>query len=409
MDGKKIVNLLQYAENHTEYYSKLFSDNGINTGDINDFAKIPFLSKADIQANEKEIISDKYDINSLLLERTSGSSGIPLNCRYDKNERIRRSLALWGERKKNSPDIMGQKIAIFHAGNRRHANSTRNGLIARDGNTLYINYLNVGDSYVEKIYDALIEFSPYMIRCQPSILFELVTYCKRNNKSTRDIQAQYIELGSEYLFEYIRDEIIEAFPSAIVANNYGTQEFFCVAYSCANHNLHIVSEQLHVETVNEDEEGYGEIIITSLHNYAMPLIRYRIGDIGKIQTKPCSCGRKEPVLQLKSGRTSEFFMYGSNKVHAHIFKNCIESFNVLKQKTYIKQFQVTQLQEQHFEFKIVSDYTSFQEELRTHIKSFFLEKLGIELEIIVSLQEQLTIDEKSNKLKVYNFLQYDKV
>lgn len=102
-------------------------------------------------------------------------------------------------------------------------------------------------------------------------------------------------------------------------------------------------------------------------------------------------------------------MYGSNKVHAHIFKNCIESYNVLKQKTFIKQFQVIQLKEHHFEFKIVSDHNSFQEELHTHIKSFFLEKLGIDLEIIVSLQEQLTIDEKSNKLKVYNFLQYDKV
>lgn len=59
-----------------------------------------------------------------------------------------------------------------------------------------------------------------------------------------------------------------------------------------NNHLHETEESVYVEVINPDENGFGNYIITSLINRAMPLIRYDIGDIGNIVENTCDCGKK---------------------------------------------------------------------------------------------------------------------
>jgi phenylacetate-CoA ligase len=86
-----------------------------------------------------------------------------------------------------------------------------------------------------------------------------------------------------------------------------------IACECGIHNgLHVCMPTHHVEILRTDGSvcgpgELGEIIVTSLINYAMPLIRYRIGDMGMWAKVPCSCGRNWPLLKRISGRVTDVF------------------------------------------------------------------------------------------------------
>ena len=75
--------------------------------------------------------------------------------------------------------------------------------------------------------------------------------------------------------------------------------------------MHIYAEHLHVEVVDGDRPvapgEFGELVITTLRNTAMPLIRYRVGDSGRLSTERCECGRPHPILEDLQARNDDTF------------------------------------------------------------------------------------------------------
>lgn len=100
--------------------------------------------------------------------------------------------------------------------------------------------------------------------------------------------VQYIEFSGEILTEEIRQAVGEHFGCQM-ANQYGVNEFNSIAYECPYGNMHLMSGNVYVEVLNEDRKCVvgkeGEVYVRSLTNSAMPLIRYRIGDRGKLEIK----------------------------------------------------------------------------------------------------------------------------
>jgi phenylacetate-CoA ligase len=103
---------------------------------------------------------------------------------------------------------------------------------------------------------------------------------------------------------------IECVFGAPVFDRYGSREIPAIAAECGRHSgLHIFGETAFVEVVDDrgrdvDEGCEGEILVTSLVNYTMPLIRYRIGDRAVRGPEVCSCGRPYPLLRELAGRSS---------------------------------------------------------------------------------------------------------
>ena len=136
---------------------------------------------------------------------------------------------------------------------------------------------------------------------------------------------------------------------------------------CECGNLHIVSENVFVEIEENDDfkDGYGNILITSLHGKAMPFIKYAIGDIGKIESLKCDCGNENPVLRLLGGRQSEYFNCHGKKVHSSVFHYIIKKVN-LKNNDDIIFFQIKR-NENEFEFHIKIKNESRFEKIRQDI------------------------------------------
>ena len=129
------------------------------------------------------------------------------------------------------------------------------------------------------------------------------------------------------LLPHMRERIERAF-GARVFDRYGSREVSGIAAECDRHEgLHVFGETTIVEVVDEDgravgEGEEGEVLVTNLHNYTMPLVRYRIGDRAVRGADRCSCGRPYPLLARVVGRSgsrvrkrdggvvlSEFFIY----------------------------------------------------------------------------------------------------
>jgi phenylacetate-CoA ligase len=116
-----------------------------------------------------------------------------------------------------------------------------------------------------------------------------------------------------HLHEHYRAAMEAAFPCP-VWDRYGTVEAGLVGHPCPEAAaLHVPAEVLHVEIVRDDgtPAGAGEIghvLITTLRNTDMPLIRYRIGDLAVRQDAPCTCGRTLPVLERLVGRANDLLV-----------------------------------------------------------------------------------------------------
>jgi phenylacetate-CoA ligase len=133
--------------------------------------------------------------------------------------------------------------------------------------------------------------------------------------------------------------------------------------------------------------GEGRIVVTSLHNYGMPFIRYDIGDVGVSSDKACPCGRGLPLLAAINGRTADVIFTKSGKSIPGVALN----WNFLASLG-VEQFQIVQESYENVVVKLVLARESEREhlgEVVRKIERHFKPELGGEMDIIVEFVDQI--------------------
>ncbi len=118
-----------------------------------------------------------------------------------------------------------------------------------------------------------------------------------------------------------------------------------IAGECSEHKYHVLTPHVHIEILDENgktvpDGTLGQVVITSLDNYLMPLIRYKIGDLAikSSNMSSCKCGRNLPIINKIIGRDTDVLHTPKYKILVvHFFTGIFEHFPE------IKQFQVEQL------------------------------------------------------------------
>jgi phenylacetate-CoA ligase len=286
---RALCEILRHAVATVPFYRAL----GIHAADLSaaTLSSFPLLTKSDVQENAGALISEPYRFKSLRLSRSSGSTGRPTATAYDADAWALTKHALKLRRVFSDLRRPPYRVLVIGEESPPSRMPSRFSLAASCR-------VSIHDG-IPRNLEAMERFRPTGIYGSPSWLLELAQTAKRERRALP--RARVVWTSSEVLTAAVRREIGEAF-GCDVRDVYGSTEFKEVAVECPYGRLHINFESSYVEILPGATPGLGAVVITSLVNRAMPLIRYRIGDIGRLVFGSCSCGRAAPWLTDIGGR-----------------------------------------------------------------------------------------------------------
>ena len=172
-------------------------------------------------------------------------------------------------------------------------------------------------------------------------------------RKLRPFSPQAIIVGAEKLYGFQR-ELIESVFGAPVFETYGSREFMLTGAECSEHaGLHLTTEQLQLEIVNEDGTPtpageVGNVVVTDLYNYGMPFVRYACGDQAVAGFSQCRCGRGLPLLQEVRGRKLDVLRTPDGRFVTGVFFP-----HLMKDYPGVRQFQVVQPALDRLELRVV--------------------------------------------------------
>jgi phenylacetate-CoA ligase len=312
LQQRKLQKIIKHAYERVSYYHRLFNSLGIRPGDIKSgkhLRYIPITSREQIQSLPiNEIVARGVKLSNYCRVRTSGSTGMPLEVIKSKKETELSSLVIWRSFLANGCRLTDKRVMVTVPRNPHKYWFQYLGIMRK-------NCISAFDSPEDQIKQAR-QFKPDFIWGYPSSLRRIAEEIKK--RDIEDISPRGIVTGGEHLDQTTRQIIQSAFPSKVV-DFYSSEEFGNIAWECDHHEgYHINIDSLVVEIVNNGKSARsgekGEVIITSLDSYAMPLIRYAIGDIAISGEGLCSCGRGLPLLKSIEGRADDLVVFSNGTV-----------------------------------------------------------------------------------------------
>ncbi|MDD3574484.1 phenylacetate--CoA ligase family protein [Methanospirillum sp.] len=293
------------------FYKKKFSEAGISPSDIrslDDLQKLPFTRKADLREGYPFgfLASPLRDI--IRIHTTSGTTGKPTVVGYTAgdidawSELIARNLTMVGLTK---DDVFQNMVnyGMFTGGLGFHYGAEKAGLVA----------VPSGTGNTKRQIELIQDFGVTAIHCTPSYGLHLAEAAAEMKMDLPSLKVGIF--GAEPWSEKTRIELeeklgVEAFDSYGMSELYGPG----VAFECHEHNgLHIWHDSYYVEIIdpktgeNLGPGEQGELVVTPLTKEAMPLLRYRTGDITMIMDDECPCGRG-PKLARFTGRSDDMLV-----------------------------------------------------------------------------------------------------
>ncbi|MES2013672.1 MAG: AMP-binding protein [Pseudomonadota bacterium] len=362
---KQFQHLLIHAASTVPYYQKLLVTNGLNLPEnlTLEFLKtFPISTRKIIQEAGSEIESNTLpsDHGTAEFSKTSGSTGRPV--RFARTALTRTLWLAFALRDHlwHSRDFSGKLCAIrwFSRGTAEAPNGAHDPNWGNIVSPIFTSgpsaALNVVATLPEQI-DWLHKENPDYLVSFPSNLIALVQYAQAH-KLTLPALKEIRTIG-ESLSDEARKIIAEAWQTKVV-DIYTCEEAGYLALQCPETgDYHVQSENVILEIIDEHGEAcppgkIGQVLITTLHNFATPLIRYEIGDMAEFGP-PCKCGRGLPVIRKIHGRKRNRLILPSGE---SIFPYLGEHGDITR-LTGVKQFQFQciQLSTDEIELKLVME------------------------------------------------------
>ncbi|MEW6298656.1 MAG: hypothetical protein AB1671_13045 [Thermodesulfobacteriota bacterium] len=187
---------------------------------------------------------------------------------------------------------------------------------------------NFTPALLEEVGRTLLQQRPTLCWGHPSAVAQLARYMRASYPAAPRPLVPYAKVGGEQLFPFEREEIEQALGARVI-ESYGCTEVGAIAAECPAGSLHVFAEHVHVEIFRDEEPAapgeFGDIVATSLTNRAMPLVRCRIGDRGRLSLEPCPCGLPHPVLRNLEGRATDFFLAADGgRVHGSVLAHSLK-------------------------------------------------------------------------------------
>lgn len=268
-------------------------------------------TKDQIRERSADFIADTFPRRTLIPWHTSGTTGTPLTVYYSREamqkmwafvELYRNTAGVGkGERRGQftgkmivPPEQAAAKKIFWRRDLVNHA--------------LLLSTVHLLPGNLPCYAAALERFRPAYLSGYPSSMYVLADYYRRSGRPAPRLKAALT--SAETLLEHQRRAIEETFATRVF-DQYGQAEMQSFWYECAARRMHVhplagVTEILRPDGTPAAPGEMGEVVLTGLVNYAMPLVRYRVGDTARFAAETCPCGRGMPVIEEIGGRLDDF-------------------------------------------------------------------------------------------------------
>jgi phenylacetate-CoA ligase len=370
--------LLTHAGAHVPYYRELFRSNGFDPRglrSVRDLEAIPPLTKDIVRARYDDLI-DPARRGTNLKKGTSGSTGQPLKFEYcPDSEAWRQAMKIrgyeWGGYRIGLPTLHYWAQVHAVAPGFKGAKLRMDRAVKRD---VFVDSMKQDETARRMAVDLIRRTRPRTIICYTQSCAQFARFIV--DRGLRDWDDIPVLCGAEAVLPADRAIIARAFGPEIF-ETYGSRETMLMASECEAHDgLHLSAENLVVEVVRGrtplGPEQTGEVLVTDLHNYGMPFIRYANGDVATAgRSGRCACGRGLQKLERIEGRRADTLRDGNDQPIPGIV------FHVLfsdAREDIIGQFQVVQKPSREILLKVVRG-RDFSEERFAHKIARFKEYL----------------------------------
>lgn len=316
------------------------------------------LNKESINQEFKRLTSEDVFDRKAFVNASGGSTGLPVQLLQDEQfyeQTIGHHFLINSWR---DADPFDSVIKIWGAERDTFIGRKPFDMVIRDfmRNRITLNCFYMDSATMMRYIDILNRHRPSLIIAYAQSMYEIAKYAFQTGYTVLPQKA--IHTGAGTLYGFMREQIESVFQCKVF-DHYGTREVGPIASEChAHQGLHVLLENNIVEVIDDDgiqcpAGKEGEIVVTNLQNYSMPLIRYRIGDRGVLSPdQRCDCGCTYPKLQKVTGRSSDVFVTQDNELIMPEY--FIHLMGVILYHKNIEQFQVIQKDYDRLCFKLAS-------------------------------------------------------
>jgi len=345
---RRLNQILRHACDQSPYYQERYPR---RIESLDELKTLPVLTKELLRTHGRALLAANHRRFHPIPCQTSGTTGSPVRFYLDKSANVLEFCYYW-----RYWGWAGYRLGVPFADLGLHYFLDRD--VERVSHfdpltrRLSLNAAQLSEKNVGELARAIRRHRARFIKGPPSGLFMLATLLER--QGIRDLSMAGAFTTGECLHSHQRRAIERVF-SCRVQDSYGHMERTVGVCQCPEGGYHINSEYgiLEMERVDElstEETEVGRVIGTSLHNFAMPLIRYRTGDLIEIKRdeKRCACGRGLPLCARILGREQDLLVTPDGRYIA----NAAILFNFVKG---VQGFQIVQHERDRFVVRVVAD------------------------------------------------------
>ncbi|MCK5875641.1 MAG: phenylacetate--CoA ligase family protein [Alcanivoracaceae bacterium] len=390
--------LLRHAADQVPWYQQQIRDSGLIPEDMTsvaDIAILPVLTKSLVREHYQDLIANNFR-GKTFSKRTGGSTGEPFCFEITREDYERRMAVMWRGYSRSGAR-MGRRTLYLWGADILPGTS-----LAAIKNQLYhqffqrrmLNSFAMNDSNLADYVDDIRRYRPQIIVGYVTPLYELARYMVEQGEVLPKLAG--ILTGAEPLRSHQRAIIEQAF-SAPVFNTYGCREVMLIASEAPDVDGMLVNaDQLLLESVDEQgravREQPGQLLLTDLHAFGMPLIRYANGDVVSLSDTPAA-GLPWPRLTSVEGRQLDLIRTTDGRlVPGEFFPH------LLKDIAGVERFQVVQKTLEHLLVRIVAG-SEFDDAARRLLMNALHTHLGADLQVDLQLVSEIPLT-ASGKLRV---------
>lgn len=305
---ERIKQLLEYSFAHVSYYRDLFNKIGMIPQDIksfDDMKLIPILTKSIIKSNINDMISNSFSSEQLVKNTSGGSTGEPLT--FFQNRQLYLNMEANGFLSNVMAGWTGKEPFFNFWGNPREFKKKKSFIAVlkeRLTGNYFFNSYNYNEDTVTDWVKLIQKEKEIFLYGYTTVLADIARFIER--KQFRITSVKGVLTTAEKLYSWQRDLIEKSF-CARVYDQYGSREIPGMASECEHGKMHQLTPSAYLEFEDDPTvtNGSKKVLATCLTNYAMPFIRYEIGDYARPLDGLCSCGRGLPMMEMDIGRTTD--------------------------------------------------------------------------------------------------------